>query len=236
MESAMALTRWLTTVGVVIALGVHAVPADADQGRGRGGRPQGGTYARGYRGYPGNPAHPGQDGRFWGPPVRFGYPYFGFGPRVRPGAGFWLGYATPFPPFGYGAPPFPYPSVAPYLYQMPYSVPYPPAGYDAPPPIGYGTSLSVGYRPDWAPRRMDAPPGPNDGGVSLEITPDGVGVFVDGSYVGPVGEFGPARPLTLPPGPHRIEVRAPGFNTITLEVTITPGEVIPFRGVLTPLE
>jgi hypothetical protein len=53
----------------------------------------------------------------------------------------------------------------------------------------------------------------NTGGVSFEITPSTTEVFIDGSFVGTVGEFTPTtQPLGLTPGRHRIEIRAPGIG------------------------
>ena len=51
------------------------------------------------------------------------------------------------------------------------------------------------------------------GGVSFEITPDTAAVFVDGTYVGTAGTFGPkSQPLGLVPGRHTIEIRGIGLS------------------------
>ena len=53
----------------------------------------------------------------------------------------------------------------------------------------------------------------NTGGVSFEITPSTAQVFIDGSYVGTVGEFTPTtQPIGLTPGRHRIEIRVQSQN------------------------
>jgi hypothetical protein len=58
-------------------------------------------------------------------------------------------------------------------------------------------------------------------------------VFIDGSYVGTVGEFTPTtQPIGLAPGRHRIEIRAPGYQTMELDADIVAGQVIPYQGVL----
>jgi archaellum component FlaG (FlaF/FlaG flagellin family) len=73
----------------------------------------------------------------------------------------------------------------------------------------------------------------NTGGVSFEITPSAAQVFIDGSYVGTVGEFTPTtQPIGLTPGRHRIEIRARGYRTMELDADIVAGQVIPYQGVL----
>ena len=73
----------------------------------------------------------------------------------------------------------------------------------------------------------------NTGGVSFEISPDTAAVFVDGSYVGTVGEFTPmTQPLGLTPGRHRIEIRAPGYRMMSFDADVVAGQVIPYNGAL----
>jgi hypothetical protein len=69
------------------------------------------------------------------------------------------------------------------------------------------------------------------GGVSLEITPDDGFVYVDGTYAGLVRDFdGTDQPLTLTGGMHHLEVQAPGYETMTMDVSVQPGQLIPYRG------
>jgi hypothetical protein len=73
------------------------------------------------------------------------------------------------------------------------------------------------------------------GGLSFEISPYDAAVFVDGEYAGTVGDFPPnAPPLTLTPGPHRIEIQAEGYRSMMWDVTIVPGQVIPWQGAMQP--
>lgn len=73
------------------------------------------------------------------------------------------------------------------------------------------------------------------GGLSFEISPYDAAVFVDGEYAGTVGQYPPnAPPLTLTPGLHRIEIQAQGFRPMMWDVTIVPGQVIPWQGAMQP--
>lgn len=166
--------------------------------------------------------------RSYGPRVRFANPYYAFRPRVSIGVGLWVGFPVPFPAYGYvnpypyGAysygPSYGYPGA--YPYPVPYPVPYPAPSYPAQVPQG---SVSV------------APAPVSYGGVSFQITPADAEVWVDGGYAGRADEFDPGGPpLSLTPGPHRIELRAPGHRPLTFDVTVTAGQVIPYQGALQP--
>ncbi len=96
-------------------------------------------------------------------------------------------------------------------------------------PYGYG---AYGF---WDPFYWGHPPGYGGqgsytGAVRLKIKPREAEVFVDGYYVGVVDEFdGAFQRLRLEPGPKRIDIRAPGFETLTFEVRITPGRTITYE-------
>ncbi|HEY3383308.1 MAG TPA: PEGA domain-containing protein [Vicinamibacterales bacterium] len=103
-------------------------------------------------------------------------------------------------------------------------------GFPVPYPYGYVSSYDLpvyGY-----PQGMvNVGPGVAYGGLSFDISPGDAAVFVDGDYVGVVGNFPPsAAPLTISPGRHRIEVQADGYRSMVWDVEVIPGEVIPFRG------
>jgi len=104
----------------------------------------------------------------------------------------------------------------PYTYSYPYPIPV--YGYGAPRTEVLITPGTTAY-----------------GGVALEITPYDADVFVDGQYAGKVQDFdGTTQPLTLVAGTHRIEVQAPGMAPLIFDVTVQPGQVIPYRGDLRP--
>jgi hypothetical protein len=108
-----------------------------------------------------------------------------------------------------------------------YSVPYPYSylGTYTPRVYGYDYYSSGGY--------TVTPGVPIYGGVSFDIQPSDADLFIDGEYVGTVGTFGPAQePLTMTPGAHRIAVQRDGYRPMEWDVTIEPGQVIPYRGVM----
>jgi hypothetical protein len=56
-------------------------------------------------------------------------------------------------------------------------------------------------------------------------------VFIDGHYAGLAEEFGPGGgATTLNAGSHRIELRAPDYETLTFSVMIEPNGLARYRG------
>ena len=132
-------------------------------------------------------------------------PYYTFRPRVSVGFGLWIGYPVLYSTYG--------PSYAPYPYVYP--SPYARSTYPVPAP---GTLAAV-----------------PTGGLSFDITPSDAALYVDGQYVGTVGEFSPAdQPLPLTPGRHHLEVGAPGYRTLSFDTDIVAGQVIPYQGAMQP--
>src|SRR5262249_43099575 len=73
----------------------------------------------------------------------------------------------------------------------------------------------------------------NEGGLSFEITPAEAQLSIDGSVVGTVGQFTPtSQPLGLTAGRHHVEIRAQGYQTMTFDVDIIAGQVIPYQGTM----
>ncbi len=63
----------------------------------------------------------------------------------------------------------------------------------------------------------------NTGALRLRVRPRDAQVFVDGYFAGVVDQFdGTFQSLRLAPGGHKIEVRMPGFETLTFDVHIQP--------------
>jgi hypothetical protein len=140
------------------------------------------------------------------PPVQY---YRGYSPWAFGGVGFGSYYGSFYDPYVFYDPFSPwygsYGSYGNYGYGGAYGYP----GY------GYSSSYSVIA----------------DGELRLKIKPRDAQVFVDGYYVGIVDDFdGVFQRLHLPSGPHRIEVRAPGFETLTFDVQIRFDETTKFEG------
>jgi len=109
------------------------------------------------------------------------------------------------------------------------------AGYPVPYAYAYPYPVPVyGYAAPSAPVMV----GPNSmtyGGVALEITPGDASVYVDGEYAGLVQDFdGTRQTLTLVNGRHRVDVSAPGYQPMSFDVDVYPGQIVPFRGDLQP--
>jgi hypothetical protein len=129
-------------------------------------------------------------------------PYYTFLPRVRVGPGLWIGYPVSYPTYFYPA-----------SYPYTYAYPYPDISADQNEPAASDVGAA--------------------GGLSFDITPPDAGVYVDGLYAGAVEQFTPNQPpLSLAPGRHHVDIRAPGFEVIAFDVDILPGQVIPYRGEL----
>jgi hypothetical protein len=71
------------------------------------------------------------------------------------------------------------------------------------------------------------------GGMSFLVDPDDTEVIIDGVFVGIAREFG-GQPVPVAVGYHRVELYAPGCEPVVFDVTVMPGQVIPYRGSLMP--
>jgi hypothetical protein len=176
-------------------------------------------------------------------------PYYTFRPHVSLGIGLWAGYPIGWSAyFAYGYPYYNgYYPAAPSYYGGYYGYPspsYPPNYYDDPP-----TSTAPNYPPNTSDYGSTYPQQPQQGagsiavqpgnaqqpsgGVTFEITPGNASVFVDGTYMGTGGEFGPTtQPLGLSVGRHHVEIRAEGYRTMSFDADVTAGQVTPYRAEL----
>jgi hypothetical protein len=171
-------------------------------------------------------------------PVRFYRPYYAFRPRFSLGFGLWAGYPIAYPYAYYD--PFYYPYYSSYGYPYP-AAPYPATAYPAYPPAPQGPPpANDPYGTYSAP-----PPAPqgqvgvqqqnqqNMGGLSFDIRPSSAQLVVDGQSAGTVGQFtSTSQPLGLTAGRHHVEIRAEGFHTMSFDVDIIAGQVIPYQGEL----
>ena len=174
-------------------------------------------------------------------PVRFYRPYYAFRPRLRIGAGFFIGFPVAYSfgyydPYYYSAYGYPYSAYPSYAYPS-YGYPVPAYPYPAYPAPAYPYSQQAypqSAYPSVAPGTVVAQPGQaNTGGASFEISPSNADVLVDGVSMGPASQFSPTTaPLGLTPGHHHFEIRAAGYQTITFDADIVAGQVTPFQGTL----
>src|SRR5207253_5469749 len=61
--------------------------------------------------------------------------------------------------------------------------------------------------------------------IKLSVNPDRAAVFLDGLFVGHVGEFGGvAKSLLVAPGHRKITISLPGYQTFNTEVDLVPNQ------------
>jgi hypothetical protein len=72
-----------------------------------------------------------------------------------------------------------------------------------------------------------------EGYLRLEVQPESAQVFVDGLYAGTVADFRRSGGGALDSGPHRIEFRAEGYDSQSVELRIRANDVLSYRGTLT---
>ena len=99
---------------------------------------------------------------------------------------------------------------------------------------GYSGGYYGGYYDPWYGAYPSYPQSSSyndEGKLRLKIKPREAEVYVDGYYVGIVDEFdGIFQRLHIDSGPHRIEVRAAGFETLTFDVRIAPDHSTTYQG------
>jgi hypothetical protein len=94
-------------------------------------------------------------------------------------------------------------------------------------PLGYAGYAGDGFTDD--PFNTDGP----TGRLRLNVEPADAEVFVDGYYAGIVDDFnGHFQHMNLTPGPHRVEVRAAGYEPLVVDVSVQPRHGTVYRGAL----
>jgi hypothetical protein len=110
-------------------------------------------------------------------------------------------------------------------------VPYRPYVYR--PSLGIGVYYGAGgsYPYGYTPRGYYDPiPGRIYGGLRITDAPREAQVFADGYYIGIVNDFdGAFQHANLEAGSHRIEIEAPGLQTVAFDVLVQPGRTITLR-------
>lgn len=205
-------TRLITAIAAFSTVAFAAAPALAQHGGGHGG-------GHGGSGHAAAPVHGG--GTHGGTVVGHAVPRTGPAPHVSGPSriviapyhptihgSFGLSYGYP---YGYG-----------YSYGYPYSYDYGAYGYGYP---SYGNAY--GYSSYGNAYRYRSG---TSGGVRITGAPRNAEVYVDGYYVGIVDNFdGVFQHVDLEPGPHQIEIRAPGAPPIVFNVNVQPGRTITYR-------
>jgi hypothetical protein len=62
------------------------------------------------------------------------------------------------------------------------------------------------------------------GTLKTKVNPGRAGVFVDGKFLGPAGNFAKSRKYVLPAGEHEVKLVEPRYEEMTTKVTITAGK------------
>lgn len=63
--------------------------------------------------------------------------------------------------------------------------------------------------------------------VKIAVNPSRAAVFVDGLFVGHVGEFeGPGRGMLIAPGTHQIRIALPGYQTFETDINPMPNQKV----------
>jgi PEGA domain len=111
-----------------------------------------------------------------------------------------------------------------------------PGGYY---PWGYGGVGIGGYYGGWyggGYQGYQSGGGDYEGRLRLKVKPKEAEVFVDGYFAGIVDDFdGVFQRLHIETGPHRIELRADGYEPLSFEVNIEPGRTLTYKGELKKL-
>jgi hypothetical protein len=105
--------------------------------------------------------------------------------------------------------------------------------------LGFGGAWGGGYWDPWWPG--DMPPSGyagylDDGSLRLKVRPREAAVYIDGYYAGRVDDYdGVFQRLHVEAGPHRVEVRLDGYETLTFDVRVRPNRTLTYEGELKKL-
>ncbi len=62
------------------------------------------------------------------------------------------------------------------------------------------------------------------GYLKTKVNPGRAGVFIDGKYVGPAGNFGIGRKYVVATGSHEVKLSEPRYEDIITKITVEPGK------------
>jgi len=107
----------------------------------------------------------------------------------------------------------------PFRFRHRFATPYYSYGY------GYPAYVTGSSEP---PAPMATAP---NGYLDLQTQPGAAQVYIDGYYMGSVNDFRRIIPgHSLEAGAHRVELRAPGYETQAFDVMIAPNKTVTYRG------
>ena len=66
----------------------------------------------------------------------------------------------------------------------------------------------------------------NTGSLKTSINPGRAGVFIDGKYVGPAGNFGVGRKYAVAAGEHEVRLSEPRYEDVVTKVTVQAGKTV----------
>jgi hypothetical protein len=76
-----------------------------------------------------------------------------------------------------------------------------------------------------------------EGALRLKVTPRSASVYVDGYFAGEVDDYdGMFQRLHIDPGPHRIEIRQEGYESLFFDVRIQPNRTVTYSGELQTIQ
>lgn len=73
-----------------------------------------------------------------------------------------------------------------------------------------------------------------EGKLKVDAKPSRAGVFLDGKYLGPAGNFARARTYSVPPGQHELILREPRYQDYSTTVTVEPGKTLKIKPAMNP--
>ena len=78
--------------------------------------------------------------------------------------------------------------------------------------------------------------GYDEGSLRIRVKPREASVYIDGYFAGQVDDFdGVFQRLHIDSGPHRVEIRADGYEPLTFEINIQPSRTVTYKGELQKL-
>ena len=99
--------------------------------------------------------------------------------------------------------------------------------------IGVAQTFPSWYRPYIVGRPGYTSPYMPYGGVTFDIEPRDAELWIDGEYIGRASDYSyNDPPLTLVAGSHYVELRSRYGRPLAFDITVIPGQVIPYQGSL----